>query len=60
MSDRRDQIWEEEREGAMTSLETKLSVVPGRKADGQIMADWVGDDIVRRSVKLRTIGLTRR
>ena len=35
------------REGAITSLETKLSVVPGRKADGQIMADCVEDDIVQ-------------
>jgi len=47
MSDRRDQIWVEVREGAITSLETKLSVVPGRKADGQIMADCVEDDIVQ-------------
>ena len=37
----------EVREEAITSLETKLSVVPGRNSRGQIMADWVGDDIVQ-------------
>jgi len=35
---------------AMRSLETKLSVVPGRKCDGQLIADWVvmllGEQIV--------------
>ena len=46
MVDRRGQICEAEREGAITSLVTKFEVVPGRNFCGQIMADWVGDDIL--------------
>jgi hypothetical protein len=37
----RAQIWVLVRSLAMRSFETKLSVVPGRKCLGQVMADWV-------------------
>ncbi len=39
----------------MVSLETKLSVVPGRNFWGQEMADWVGVDIFDRVVLLLMI-----
>ena len=46
------QIWEEVRSFAITSLVMKLSVVPGRKCLGQMMADWVGlEDIVCSSLE---------
>jgi hypothetical protein len=37
----RAQIWVLVRSLAMRSFETKLSVVPGRKCCGQLIADWV-------------------
>ena len=42
------QICEEVRSFAMRSLETKLSVVPGRKCDGHSMDDW--EDIANSSL----------
>lgn len=45
MSESRDQSWEADRLEAITSLLTKLEVIPGRNSCGQIMADWVGDVI---------------
>lgn len=41
MSARKDQIWDAVREAAEVSLETKLSVVPGRNLVGQVMAGAV-------------------
>jgi len=67
MSDSRGQICEAERFAAMVSFETKLSVVPGRKWDGQWIADcivglWIRgigwSDIGREQLRFRSRKLT--